>query len=94
MRAYARSVEEARAVIARLDRIEAMALARAPAALVLSELELLAPEAKRWLEREGPAAAAARVALEHCLFVLESASRLPGAEITVDRHSLICPCVE
>lgn len=77
-------MEEARAVITRLDRIEAMALARAPAALVLSELELLEPEARRWLEREGPAAAAARVALERCLFVLENASHLSGAAIGAD----------
>jgi hypothetical protein len=48
-------VKEARAVIARLDRIEAMQLAGESAALLLDELELLVPEAERWLEREGPA---------------------------------------
>lgn len=84
-------MEEARALIARLDRIEAMALARAPAALVLSELELLVPEAARWLEREGPAAATARVALERCLVVLKKGSRSSAAAISVDRHSLVCP---
>lgn len=87
-------MEEARTVIARLDRIEAMALARAPAALVLSELELLLPEAMRWLEREGPGVAAARVALERCLLVLKERSHYSGAAIAVDRHSLICPCLE
>jgi len=87
-------VEEARAVIARLDRIEAMALARAPAALVLSELELLVPETLRWLEREGPAAAAARIALERCLLVLREGSHLAGARAASDRHSLVCPCLE
>lgn len=86
-------MEEARAVIARLDRIEAMAFARAPAALVLSELELLVPEAMRWLEREGPAAAAARIALERCLLVLREGS-FAGAQVTSDRHSLTCPCLE
>ena len=87
-------MEEARAVIARLDRIEAMALARAPAALVLSEFELLVSEARRWLEREGPGAAAAGVALERCLLVLKDASSLPGATIAAEEHSLVCPCVE
>ena len=88
-------MEEARAVIVRLDRIEALALARAPAALVLSELELLVSEARRWLEREGPGAAAAGVALERCLRVLEDASSLSsGAAIAPDEHSLVCPCVE
>jgi hypothetical protein len=87
-------VEEARALIARLDRIEAMALARAPAELVLSELELLVPEAMRWLKREGPAAAAARVALERCLLVLSERSPFPDAAIPGDRHSLVCPCLE
>jgi hypothetical protein len=87
-------MEEARAVIARLDRIEAMARAQVPAALVLSELELLIPEARRWLEREGLAAAAARAALERCLFVLKEGSQPSGAAISGDRHSLVCPCVE
>ena len=87
-------MEEARAVIARLDRIEAMAQARAPAELVLSELELLIPEAGRWLEREGPTAAAAREALERCLLVLEERAQRRSAEILSERHSLVCPCVE
>jgi hypothetical protein len=64
-------VEEALTVIARLDRIEAMELAQEPASLLLNELELLVLETKRWLEREGPAAATARVAVERCLFALE-----------------------
>ena len=87
-------MKEARAVIARLDRIETMALARAPAELVLSELELLVPEARRWLDREGPAAAAASVALERCLLVLEECSHRQSAAISADGHSLVCPCVE
>ncbi|MHB8060723.1 MAG: hypothetical protein ACYDHO_07825 [Gaiellaceae bacterium] len=87
-------MEEARALIARLDRIEAHALTRAPAPLVLSELELLIPEAMRWLEREGPHAAAARAALERCLLVLRERSSFPAASISADRHSLTCPCLE
>ena len=87
-------MEEALAVIARLDRIEALALARAPAGLILSELEQLLPEARRWLEGEGLAAAGARNALERCRVVLEDASRSPNASIAAGEHSLVCPCVE
>jgi hypothetical protein len=94
-------MEEARVVIARLDRIEAMELAREPASLLLNELELLALETKRWLEREGPAAAAARIALERCQLALEGASRSsrclrqPGVvSVASEEHSVACPCVE
>ena len=94
-------MEEARAVIARLDRIEAMELAQEPVALLLSELELLALETKLWLEREGSAAAAARVALERCLLALEAASRSSlsprqpgGVSVASEKHSVVCPCVE
>ncbi len=64
-------VEEARAVIARLDLIEAMERAREPGELVLDQLALLAVEAERWLETEQTAGAAARKALERCLDALE-----------------------
>jgi len=67
-------VREARAVIARLDRIEAMELAREPVPKILNELELLLSEAWRWSEREGPEAIAARVALERCLLALGGGS--------------------
>ncbi|HEY5160207.1 MAG TPA: hypothetical protein VII83_03955 [Gaiellaceae bacterium] len=87
-------MEEARAVITRLDRIEALARAREPAALVLSELELLVPEVICWLEREGPAAAAARVALERCLLVLAARAHFSCAAATREEHSLVCPCLE
>ena len=94
-------MKEARAVIARLDRIEAMELTQEPVALLLNELELLLPEVGRWLEQEGPAAIAARVALERCLFALEGGTnasrrlRRSGC-VTVAReeHSLGCLCVE
>ena len=94
-------MEEARVVIARLDRIEAMELAQEPVALLLSELELLALETKLWLEREGSAAAAARVALERCLLGLEGAARSSrylrqssGVSVASEEHSVACPCVE
>jgi hypothetical protein len=69
-------VEEARAVIARLERIEAMERAQEPAELVLGQLALLAVDAERWLETEQTAGAAARKALERCLDALERASAL------------------
>ena len=94
-------MEEARAVIARLDRIEAMERAQEPAALLLNELELLALETKRWLEREGPAAAAARIAFERYLPGLESGSRSSsylrqpsGVPVASEEHSVACPYVE
>jgi len=76
-------VDEARAVIARLDRIEAMELAHKPAALLLDELALLLPETRRWLEREGPGPIDARVALERCLLALDggSSSLAPGSRV-------------
>lgn len=64
-------MEEARAVIARLDRIEAMERAREPAELVLDQIALLALEAERWLETEQAAGAGAQKALERCLAALE-----------------------
>jgi hypothetical protein len=94
-------VEEARAVIARLDRIEAMERAQEPASLLLSELELLMLETKRWLEREKPPAPAARAALERCLLALECdhgssghPRRSGGASVSGEEHSLVCPYLE
>jgi hypothetical protein len=86
-------VDEARAVLARLDRIEAMEPERDPARL-LGEIDLLVVETERWLEREGCAAAAARRALGDCLLALSRASRVRGrisadALVTGDGHSLV-----
>jgi hypothetical protein len=64
-------VDEARAVIARLDRIEAMERAREPAELVLEQLALLAGETELWLRSEQSAGADAHLALERCLEALE-----------------------
>jgi len=76
-------VDEARAVIARLDLIEAMERAREPARSVLDQLALLAVETERWLETERMAGAPARKALERCLQLLErsSARELPFAGV-------------
>jgi hypothetical protein len=68
-------VEQARTVITRLDRIEAMERASEPAELVLRELALLVAEAELWLESERSPGAAARVALERCLRALQAGAR-------------------
>jgi hypothetical protein len=48
----ARDTEEARRVIERLDRIEALDHARAPASALLVELRALVVEAEAWARRE------------------------------------------
>lgn len=64
-------MEEARAVIARLDRIEALERERAPARVVLAEVRALLAEAEAWVRVEPAAAAHAAVALERCRAALE-----------------------
>lgn len=57
-------MEEARAVLARLARIEALERERAHPQLVLAELRELVREAEEWARREGdPSALAAAQAL-------------------------------
>ena len=46
-------MDEARAVLARLDRIEELHLAGAPAREILAELAALVEEATAWSEAEG-----------------------------------------
>jgi hypothetical protein len=81
-------VEEARAVIARLDRIEAMERANEPASLLLRELELLVADTESWLECEGQPAVVAREALERCLRALERAPVEPCGIAGVARSAL------
>ena len=53
-------MEEARAVLARLERIDALERARADPAVLLAELRALVREAETWARRErDPAAIAA-----------------------------------
>jgi hypothetical protein len=60
-------VEEARRVLDRLDRVEALHLAGAPAATVLEELRTLVAEAETWLAAEGSAGVEeAADALDRC----------------------------
>jgi hypothetical protein len=73
-------VDEARAVLERLDRIDALVVSGAPAAALLSELRSLVGEAEAWARREGPDAAAALGAVERCRAALE-----PEVTATLDR---------
>jgi hypothetical protein len=60
-------MEEARAVLARLERIDALERARADPAVLLAELRQLVREAETWArrERDPDAIAAARRLAEH-----------------------------
>lgn len=57
-------MDEARAVIDRLDRIEALERQGAPPTLLLDELRGLVHDAEAWARREGDERAA--VAVERC----------------------------
>jgi hypothetical protein len=54
-------MDEARTVIDRLDRIEALERAGAPPGVLLKELRGLVRDAEAWARREGDARAAAAV---------------------------------
>jgi hypothetical protein len=62
-------MEEARAVLARLERIDALERARADPAVVLAELRELVREAETWArrERDPVAIAAAQRLAEHAI---------------------------
>jgi hypothetical protein len=60
-------MEEARAVLRRLDRIERLDRARVPAGVLLAELRALVEEAEVWARREGAGADA----VEACRAALE-----------------------
>ncbi len=57
-------VDEARAVLARLERIEALESAETPAEALLEEVRLLVREAREWVAAEGNEEA--ERALERC----------------------------
>jgi hypothetical protein len=60
-------MEEARAVLRRLDRIERLDRARAPAGVLLAELRALVGEAEEWSRRER----AGQEAVEECRAALD-----------------------
>jgi hypothetical protein len=59
-------MDEARVVIARLDRIEALEREGAPAVLMLAEVRALLAEAEAWVRAEPARTDLAEDALERC----------------------------
>jgi hypothetical protein len=59
-------VEEARAVIRRLERIEALEREGAPPEALLAEIRELLYEGEAWIAAEGPSAEAAAEAVARC----------------------------
>jgi hypothetical protein len=64
-------MDEARAVLARLDRIEALEREGAPPGALLEELRGLVQEAEAWAKLEGDERA--QTAVEHCDAALSQA---------------------
>jgi hypothetical protein len=64
-------VEEARAVLARLDRIEALERVGTPPAVLLGEVRALLNEAEAWVRAEPRRPGAACDAIERCAEALE-----------------------
>jgi len=63
-------MEEARAVLARLERVEALGRDLAPASVLLAELRLLVAEAEAWVRADRPGAEA-EDAVARCSAALE-----------------------
>jgi hypothetical protein len=59
-------VDEARTVLRRLRRIEALEREDAPARWLLAEVRALIEEAEAWIAAEGPGADLAEAALTRC----------------------------
>ncbi|MBD0348740.1 MAG: hypothetical protein ICV59_06275 [Thermoleophilia bacterium] len=72
-------MDEARRVIERLDRIETLHIAGAPATTLLGELRALLGEAEEWLATEADGAAPASEALERCRNALATRESAPTA---------------
>ncbi len=72
-------MDEARRVIERLDRIETLHLAGAPATALLGELRALLGEAEEWLAVETDGSASASEALDRCRNALAMRESAPTA---------------
>jgi hypothetical protein len=70
-------MEEARRLLARLDRIESLDRRRAPPAELLAELQALLAEAEAWARAEHPVPGTAIESLDRCRDLL---SRSENAE--------------
>ncbi|MFN2469525.1 MAG: hypothetical protein ABR583_00735 [Gaiellaceae bacterium] len=71
-------MEEARRMLERLDRIDGLHLAGAPAAALLDELRGLLGDAEDWLAAEGSGAGGAAAAVERCRAALSGTSDARG----------------
>ena len=72
-------MEEARAVLRRLERIEALERDAAPADVLLAEVRALLAEAEAWVRVEPAAADLAEDALERCRAALRTPEPAHGA---------------
>jgi len=70
-------MDEARTVLMRLRRIEALEREGAPARSLLAEVRALIEESEAWVEAEGPGAGLAEAALERCRESLTGGGRIP-----------------
>ena len=68
-------MDEARTVLRRLRRIEALEREGAPARWLLAEVRALIEEAAAWVEAEGPGADLAEAALGRCRDSLANGAR-------------------
>jgi hypothetical protein len=64
-------MEEAHAVLARIDRIEQLDRAHAPAHELLQEVRALLREAEAWARREGEGSEPAADAIDRCRSALD-----------------------
>jgi len=71
-------MDEARAVLERLERIERLDAAGTPAVVLLGEVRALLAEAEAWTRREGREAEEASDAVERCRRALAE-GRVPAA---------------
>jgi hypothetical protein len=74
-------VDEARAVLRRLRRIEALERERAPVRSVLAEVQALVAEAEAWVAAEGGGTDGAGEALERCRGALAAGSAVPSEAV-------------
>ena len=70
-------MDEARAVLRRLRRIEALEREHAPARSLLAEVRALLVEAEAWVATERGETDGAELALERCRNALASDGRIP-----------------
>lgn len=75
LRRYGRPMDEARRVLARLERIEALDRERAGPADLLGELRALLSEAEAWTRAERTVPDAALDAVQRCRNALEDSGR-------------------